>query len=184
MIPKRDKGSKHTTMSPTAGRSNRSPQIVRTRLHVRQTSQSPPTSHEVQDNQAGPEQSPQQTSIRQYQYQIQPVHQQSQRQRETHVQRPRRRSESPEEQENGPSPSTANFYRPLGPTFIPSPTSQAASASSNNNKKTSLKLHNIPDRWSLLNLYKIFEKYGQIEYLEVYEDNSGNRNGHGKITFW
>lgn len=182
MIPKRDAGPKpkpkHTTRSPTAGRSA----VVRTRLHVRTDSESSPqpTLREVPDNRPSLEQHlPQQTTNVQYLHQMQPVRQTQQLQKQRGQRPPRRRSGSPQEQA---SPSTGKIHRKLGPTLLPTPTPQAANTTNNSNR-VSLKLANIPRRWSLLDIYQIFEGYGQIEYLEVYEDNFGERNGRGKIVF-
>lgn len=188
MIPKRDAGPKpkpkRTTRSPTAGRSA----VVRTRLHVRPTdseSSPQPTLREVPDNRASLEQQlPQQTTNLQYQHQMQLVRQtQQQSQRQRGQRPPRRSSGSPKEQNMDTSAPTGNSDRPLGPTLLPAPTPQAANATTNNNNRVSLRLANVPLRWSLLDIYQIFEGYGQIEYLEVYEDNFGERNGRGKIVF-
>lgn len=182
MVPKRDTGPKtkpnRTSRSPTAGRSN----IVRSRLHVRppNVQSSPPPTPDVQDNQARPEQqSPQQTSIQLYNTQ------QAQIQREIHQQRPRRRrNKSLEEQENMDTPpSLLGSNRPSGSNLLPSSTPQSVSALNSNTNRVSFRLNNIPPYWSLLNLYQIFEEYGQIDFLELYEDNFGKHNGRGKIVF-
>lgn len=90
------------------------------------------------------------------------------------------------------------------PTFVPNPTSVATStpiatptsvatlsnavegprpSASSNPDEVTIKVRGIPNSWSLLDMYTVFEKYGTIVFIEFFDDQAGNRDGGGKVKF-
>ncbi|KAF8424303.1 RNA dependent RNA polymerase-domain-containing protein [Tirmania nivea] len=71
------------------------------------------------------------------------------------------------------------------PTFVATPSNRLEGARQKvpfNPDQLTIRVRGIPNYWSLLNMYDIFEEYGTIIFMEFFEDLAGNRDGGGRIN--
>lgn len=129
---------------------------------------------------------------------------QLQKQRQQQQQQQQMRRQAQQQPQQGPTlikekiatgsanalPSPAPPVLPLlqdTPTLVArlaGPTAQSARpANTPKRVEATLRIKGIPSKWTLLDLFDTFEKYGSVNHIEVFENSYGERDGNGRIRF-